>query len=345
METRDANKSDDQADDFVEHLFSAQAHDYLMFFTNTGRVYVERVYGIPEGSRASKGCSIKNMLSLQPEESIAATLRLERKTNEDGEDVTFAPDNGFVFFATRSGKVKKTLLNDFQHYRKAGTIAIKLDEGNELIDVRLTSGKDEVVLVTRKGKSIRFSEEQARSMGRGTAGVRGIRLKDDDYVVGMAIVDEEGTLLVASEKGIGKRSLFADYRVQSRGGSGIITMKCTEKTGEVIGAAMVYPDDELMLITSGGQSIRIACSSIRETGRATQGVRLVRLNEGERLQDIARLVPDLDPSEDSDDLENGDGGDTEELPASDPSVSTETQSSDSESDVDAPLSEDEEVSE
>jgi DNA gyrase subunit A len=298
METRDANKADDEADDFVEHLFSAQAHDYLMFFTNTGRVYVERVYGIPEGSRASKGRSIKNMLNLLPEESIAATLRLERKTNEDGEDITFGADNGFVFFATRSGKVKKTLLNDFQHYRKAGTIAIKLDEGNELIDVRLTSGKDEVVLVTRKGKSIRFDEQQARSQGRGTAGVRGIRLKDDDYMVAMALVDEDGTLLVASENGIGKRSLFADYRVQSRGGTGIITMKCTEKTGEVVGATMVYPDDELMLITSGGQSIRISCASIRETGRATQGVRLVRLNEGERLQDIARLVPDLDTSDD-----------------------------------------------
>jgi len=313
METRDANKADDEVDDFVEHLFSAQAHDYLMFFTNTGRVYVERVYGIPEGSRASKGRSIKNMLNLLPEESIAATLRLERKTNEDDEDVTFGADNGFVFFATRSGKVKKTLLNDFQHYRKAGTIAIKLDEGNELIDVRLTSGDDEVVLVTRKGKSIRFDEQQARSQGRGTAGVRGIRLKGDDYLVGMALVDEDGTLLVASENGIGKRSLFADYRVQSRGGTGIITMKCTEKTGEVIGATMVYPDDELMLITSGGQSIRISCASIRETGRATQGVRLVRLNEGERLQDIARLVPDLaSDDEESEDGENEEGVEAEE---------------------------------
>jgi DNA gyrase subunit A len=322
METRDANKADDEADDFVEHLFSAQAHDYLMFFTNTGRVYVERVYGIPEGSRASKGRSIKNMLNLLPEESIAATLRLERKTNEDGEDITFGADNGFVFFATRSGKVKKTLLNDFQHYRKAGTIAIKLDEGNELIDVRLTSGKDEVVLVTRKGKSIRFNEQQARSMGRGTAGVRGIRLKDDDYMVAMALVDEDGTLLVASENGIGKRSLFADYRVQSRGGTGIITMKCTEKTGEVVGATMVYPDDELMLITSGGQSIRISCASIRETGRATQGVRLVRLNEGERLQDIARLVPDLDTSDD-DEVSEEENVEGENPPAENVSESSE----------------------
>jgi len=313
METRDSNKLDeDEKEDFVEHLFSAQAHDYLMFFTNTGRVYVERVYGVPEAGRAAKGRSIKNMLNLQADEHIAATLRLERKTNEDGEDVTFGVENGFVFFATRAGKVKKTLLNDFQHYRKAGTIAIKLDEGNELIDVRLTSGSDEVVLVTRKGKSIRFSEEQARSMGRGTAGVRGIRLKDDDYLVGMAIVDEDGTLLVASENGIGKRSVFADYRTQTRGGTGIITMKCTEKTGEVIGASMVYPDDELMLITSGGQSIRISCASIRETGRATQGVRLVRLNEGERLQDIARLVPDLESDEDSEEADGAEeGGETE----------------------------------
>ena len=297
METRDANKVDDAEDDFVEHLFSAQAHDYLMFFTNTGRVYVERVYGVPEGSRASKGRSIKNMLNLQPEENIAATLRLERQTDEDDNDITFGVENGFVLFATRNGKVKKTSLVDFKNYRKMGTIAIKLDEGNELIDVRLTNGSNEVILVTRKGKSLRFKEEEARPMGRGTAGVRGIKPKEGDYVVGLALVDEDGTLLVAAENGIGKRSPFTDYRRQSRGGTGIITMKCTEKTGEVVGATTVYAEDELMLITSSGQSIRISCSSIRETGRATQGVKLVTLKDGERLQDIARLVPDDEDEE------------------------------------------------
>lgn len=297
METRDANKTDEKADDFVEHLFSAQAHDYLMFFTDTGRVYVERVYGIPEGSRASKGRSIKNMLNLQAEENIAAVLRLERKTDEEGEDITFGVENGFVLFATRNGKVKKTSLSDFRNYRKDGIIAIKLDEGNALIDVRLTTGTNEAILVTRKGLSLRFNEEQARSMGRATAGVQGIKPKEGDYVVGLALVDEDGTLLVAAENGIGKRSPFADYRAQTRGGKGIITMKCTEKTGEVVGATTVYADDELMLITSSGQSIRINCGSIRETGRATQGVKLVTLKDGERLQDIARLVPDDEEEE------------------------------------------------
>ncbi|MDB4258709.1 DNA gyrase subunit A, partial [Akkermansiaceae bacterium] len=151
METRNANASEDDESDFVEHLFTAQAHDYLMFFTNTGRVYVERVYGLPEGSRASKGRSLKNVLSLLPEESIAAVLRLEYRKDEEGNDITFSEDSGNVFFATRAGKVKKTTLNDFRNYRKAGTIAIKLDEGNELIGVRLTSGKDDVMLVTHKG--------------------------------------------------------------------------------------------------------------------------------------------------------------------------------------------------
>ena len=290
METRNAKDEDDL--DFVEQLFSAQAHDYLMFFTNTGRVYVERVYGLPEASRASKGRSIKNILNLQPDESIAAVLRLERATDEDGNDVTFREDAGFVFFATRSGKVKKTALNDFRNYRKDGIIAIKLEEDNALIGARLTSGKDEVVLVTRKGLSIRFSEEQSRSMGRATAGVTGIRPADDDYVVALALVTEDSTLLVASEKGIGKRTPFADYRVQSRGGKGIITMKVGEKTGEVVGAVAVTAEDELMLMTSGGQSIRIRVSDVREAGRNTMGVKLLSLKGDEKLQDIALVIPD-----------------------------------------------------
>ncbi|MDA8876431.1 DNA gyrase subunit A, partial [Akkermansiaceae bacterium] len=206
METRNANASEDDESDFVEHLFTAQAHDYLMFFTNTGRVYVERVYGLPEGSRASKGRSLKNVLSLLPEESIAAVLRLEYRKDEEGNDITFSEDSGNVFFATRAGKVKKTTLNDFRNYRKAGTIAIKLDEGNELIGVRLTSGKDDVMLVTHKGMSTRFKEEQARVMGRNSAGVRGIKPREGDFVVGLAVVNDDARLLVASENGIGKRT-------------------------------------------------------------------------------------------------------------------------------------------
>ena len=284
METR---TKDDSEQDFVQHLFTAQAHDYLMFFTNSGRVYVERVYELPEASRASRGRSIKNVLNLQPEESIAAVLRLVYVTDDEGNDVTFSNDSGFILFATRSGKIKKTAVVDFRNYRKDGIIAIKLDDGNELIDVRLTSGSDDVVLITKSGLSLRFNEEQARSQGRATSGVFGIRPRGEDCVIGLALVSDEQKLLVASENGIGKRTSFDDYRQQSRGGKGVITMKCTEKTGQVVGAAAVANDDELMLMTTGGQSIRIRVSDVRETGRNAQGVKLVTLNEEEKLQDIA----------------------------------------------------------
>jgi DNA gyrase subunit A len=285
--------ADDEENDFVEQLFTAQAHDYLMFFTNTGRVYVERVYGLPEGSRASKGRSIKNVLDLQAEETIAAVLRLEYTTDEEsGADITFREDAGNVFFATRSGKVKKTSLYDFKNYRKAGTIAIKLDEGNELIGVRLTSGKDDVMLVTHRGMSIRFNEEQARTMGRNSAGVRGIKPREGDFVVGLAVVTDDARLLVASENGLGKRTPFGDYMAKNRGGIGMLTMKCTEKTGPVVGSLAVEEADEVMLMTDGGQSIRIRVSDVRETGRNAQGVKLVTLNQGEKLQAVARVMPD-----------------------------------------------------
>jgi len=294
METR---TKDDDEEDFVQHLFTAQAHDYLMFFTNSGRVYVERVYELPEASRASRGRSIKNVLNLQPDESIAAVLRLVYVTDDDGNDITFSSDAGFILFATRSGKIKKTAVNDFRNYRKDGIIAIKLDEDNELIDVRLTCGSDDVVLVTRSGLSLRFNEEQARSQGRATSGVFGIRPRNEDHVIGLALVSEEQKLLVASENGIGKRTSFDDYRQQSRGGKGVITMKCTEKTGNVVGAAAVADNDELMLMTTGGQSIRIRVSDVRETGRNAQGVKLVTLNNEEKLQDIA---PVRESAEDED---------------------------------------------
>ncbi|MDG2399148.1 MAG: DNA gyrase subunit A [Akkermansiaceae bacterium] len=296
--------SDEEENDFVEHLFTAQAHDYLMFFTNTGRVYVERVYGLPEGSRASKGRSIKNVLDLQPEEAIAAVLRLEYTTDEEsGDDITFREDAGNVFFATRSGKVKKTSLFDFKNYRKAGTIAIKLDEGNELIGVRLTSGKNDVMLVTHRGMSIRFNEEQARTMGRNSAGVRGIRPREGDFVVGLAVVNDDARLLVASENVLGKRTPFGDYMAKNRGGIGMLTMKCTEKTGPVVGSLSVEETDELMLMTDGGQSIRIRVPDVRETGRNAQGVKLVTLNKGEKLQAVARVMPDDESDEESEEGE------------------------------------------
>ena len=294
METRGTKK--DEAADFIEHLFSVQAHDYLLFFTNTGRMYVERVYELPEGSRTAMGRSIQNVLNLKPEEKIAALLRLERTVDENGNDITFREEAGYVFFATRSGKVKKTAVNDFRNYRKDGIIAINLEEDNELIGVRLTSGSDEIVLVTHEGMSLRFHEDDTRPLGRGTAGVMGIRPSEGDYVIGLALVTQGSTLLVASENGIGKRTTFEDYRKQSRGGKGIITMKVTEKTGTVVGAVTVTEEDELMLMTSSGQSIRIRAAEVRETGRNAQGVKLLTLKGTEKLQDISIVIPDGDDS-------------------------------------------------
>ncbi|NQX00901.1 DNA gyrase subunit A, partial [bacterium] len=290
METRGTKK--DEAADFIEHLFSVQAHDYLLFFTNTGRMYVERVYELPEGSRTAMGRSIQNVLNLKPEEKVAALLRLERKVDENGNDITFRDDAGFVFFATRTGKIKKTPLNDFRNYRQAGLNAIVLEDGNELIGVRLTCGSDNILLVTHKGMSVHFDENDARSQGRVSMGVRGIRIAEDDYVVGLAVATTGATLLIASENGIGKRSHFEDYRKTFRGGKGVKAMNVTEKSGPLIGAVTVTEEDELMLMTSSGQSIRIRVSDISVTGRVTMGVKLLTLKGNEKLQDISIVIPD-----------------------------------------------------
>ena len=287
MTTRDAESPEDK--DFIEHLFTASTHDYLMFFTNTGRVYVERVHEIPDMGRASKGRSIANLLELRADEKIAALIRVESKTGPNKEDQTWVQP-AFVFFATRQGTVKKTALEDFANVRKGGIIAIGVEPGDTVIDAKLTTGTNEVVLITRDGMSIRFSEENVRSMGRPASGVRGITLGKDDAVVALSVVDPKATLLVAGENGIGKRTAFDEYRVQSRGGKGIITMKTTEKTGAVVGALTVQEQDEIMLITFSGQMVRTPVAPIREAGRNTQGVKLVNLDEGDKLQAIAPVI-------------------------------------------------------
>ncbi len=287
MTTREAATDEDK--DFIEHLFTASTHDYLMFFTNTGRVYVERVHEIPDMGRAAKGRSIANILELKAGETIAALIRVLSKTNADKEDVTWEQE-GYVFFATKQGTVKKTALADFANVRKGGIIAIGIDQGDNLIEVKLTTGKNEVVLITRDGMSIRFNEEDARPMGRPAGGVRGISLYKGDAVVALSVVVPDAKLLVAGENGIGKRTDFEEYRVQSRGGKGIITMKTTEKTGAVVGALTVRDNDEIMLITVGGQMVRIPVQGIREAGRNTQGVKLVNLADKDKLQAIAQVV-------------------------------------------------------
>ncbi|MFI3243224.1 MAG: DNA gyrase subunit A [Akkermansia sp.] len=304
LAAKSKNKKDKS--DYIEHLFAAQNHDYIMFFTNTGRVYVERVYEIDEAARSAQGRSIKNLLDMQADEHIAAILRLERKVDEEGKDITFAEGSGNVVFATKDGTVKKTALNDFVNYRKAGIIAINLEEGNQLVNALLTTGEQEVILVSHAGQSIRFREEDMRTQGRNTIGVRGIRLREGDYVVALAVVQEDAenaTLLVVSEKGLGKRTAFEEYRLQSRGGSGVKTMNCTDKTGQVVSASCVTEEDELMLMSSAGQSVRIKVSGIRETGRNAQGVKLVTLADNESIQDISLIIPD-----DEDDETEGEEG-------------------------------------
>jgi DNA gyrase subunit A len=297
MATREGATEEDK--DFIEHLFTASTHDYLMFFTNTGRAYVERVHEIPDMGRAAKGRSIANILELKQNEKIAALIRITAKTGPNKEDTTWQQP-GFLFFATRHGTVKKTALEEFANVRKGGIIAIGIDSSDTLIDVKMTSGADQVVLITRDGMSIRFSEEDVRSMGRPAGGVRGITLEKEDAVVALAVVVKDATLLVAGENGIGKRTPFdmvlengvvePVYRLQSRGGKGIITMKANEKTGAVIGALTVRDADEIMLITIGGQMVRTFVKDIREAGRNTQGVKLINLDANDKLQAIAPVI-------------------------------------------------------
>lgn len=294
-----------QERDFVEHLFTASTHDYLMFFTKGGRVYVEKVYEIPEMSRASKGRSVANFLDLQPGEKIAATIRIPAKKSggPGGADETW-DSNLHILFATQSGVVKKSNLADFSNIRKGGIIAINIEEGDELIEAVLTNGQDEVVLVTHHGMSLRFDEGQLRDQGRATVGVWGIRPESGDRVIGIALVRPDATLLVAGENGIGKRTPFEDYRSQSRGGKGIITMKTGDKTGYVVGALTVTDADEIMLITTKGQMVRTRVKEIREAGRNTMGVKLIGLPEGEKLQAVAPVISDEDEGDTS---ESGEG--------------------------------------
>ncbi|HOK76729.1 MAG TPA: DNA gyrase subunit A [Verrucomicrobiota bacterium] len=298
MATRDTPVVDGEAPDFIEHLFTASTHDYLMFFTNTGRVYVERVLEVPDMGRAAKGRSIANLLELQPDEKIAAMIPINSKTGPNKEDITWKQP-GYVLFATQKGTVKKTALPEFANVRRGGIIAINIEPGDTLIDAKLTTGQNEVVLITREGMSIRFSEEDVRPMGRPATGVKGIELEEGDSVVALAVVDADATLLVAGSNGLGKRTSFDEYRSQNRGGKGIITMKTTERTGGVVGALTVRETDEVMLITAGGQMVRISVKDVRQTSRNTQGVKLIDLEENDRLQAIAPVISEETNGDDS----------------------------------------------
>ena len=278
-------------EDWVEHLFVASTHDYLMIFTRRGQCYWIKVWEIPVGGRTARGKPIINLLNLSDEEEIASVVPV-REFSEDRN----------LLFCTRLGMIKKSALSAYGNVRSVGLNAINIREGDELIDVQITSGENEIILASRNGKAIRFNEGDARQMGRATAGVRGLRLREGDVVIGMVVVRPDSTLLVVSEKGMGKRSNVDAYRLQKRGGKGVINLKTTDKNGLVVAVKAVSEEEQLMMITRQGVVNRQRVSEISVIGRVTQGVKLVNLDEGDAVVDVARVITEDVNGEDSDDL-------------------------------------------
>jgi DNA gyrase subunit A len=282
--------------DFIEHLFIGSTHDHILVFTDDGRCFRLKVHEIPQAGRATKGKPIVNLINVSPETKITALL-----------PVTEFSDEAYLLFCTKLGTVKKTVLSEYANPRINGIKAIKVEPGDELIDVQITSGTNDIILATRHGLSIRFHESDVRAMGRDTTGVKGIALSKDDEVVGMVVIKREATVLVVTEKGMGKCSKLEEYRVQQRGGKGIITVNRTERTGGVVTIMEVLPEDEIMLITKHGVIIRSSVAQVRVTGRIAQGVKLVQLDDGDLVTAVARVVPE----------EEGEG-ETDEAPAGAP---------------------------
>ena len=277
------NAINPKENDYVKNIFVASSHTLLLLFTSYGKVYWIKVHQLPEAARNSRGKPIINLVNIEKDEKIAAVLPI--KEFVDGE---------FIMMGTKNGTVKKTDIMEYKTQRTNGKKAIKLNEGDELIEVKITKGNDDVVLATKKGLSIRFNENDVRAMGRVAAGVRGIRINSDDEVVTMDVIEEGTTLLSITDKGIGKRTPVEDYRLQSRGGKGIITIKTSDENGYVVGVLKVNQNDEAMLITSNGQAIRIPVSGISVIGRNTKGVRLFKVENGELVVSVTKII---DPEE------------------------------------------------
>ena len=267
-------------EDFIEHLFIANTHNYMLFFTDMGKCYWLKVYDIPQGGRAARGRAIVNLIGCEPGERVEAFVSVK----------TFDDDH-YIVMSTRNGIIKKTVLSAYGNPRKGGIYAIEIREGDKLIEARITNGEHDILLGTHEGKSIRFSENDIRPSGRKTMGVKGITLSSkEDYVVGMLVVRREGTVLVATEKGYGKRTEVLQYRTQTRGGKGVLTMRCTDKTGKIVNIMEVVDSDDLIVITDSGVLMRQPVGAIRTIGRVTQGVRLVKLDEGSNISSITRVL-------------------------------------------------------
>jgi len=272
-------------DDFTEHLFVAQAHNYLLIFTALGQVYWKKVYEIPEGTKTSKGRAIQNLLNIQPGDSVRAVLNV--KSIEDQEYI----NNTFVILCTEKGTIKKTSLEAYSRPRANGITAITIHDGDRLLNAALTNGKNHIIIAKSEGKAVHFNESDVRPMGRTAAGVRGVTLESDqDKVIGMVCISrEDANLLVVSEKGYGKRSDIFDYRITRRGGKGVKTINVTEKTGKLVAIKEVVDNDDLMIINKSGISIRIKVEELRVMGRATQGVRLIKLNEDDAISSVEKI--------------------------------------------------------
>ena len=278
--------ADMKEEDFIEHLFIASTHDYMLFFTDKGILHWLKVHEIPEAGRTSKGKAIINLLMLGQGDKISAFVPV--REFKEGQ---------YLIMATKNGLVKKTAITEYSHPRKGGIIGIGLEKGDELIEVQLTTGKEEILIATREGKAIRFQESDVRDMGRSAKGVRGVRLGKKDSVIAMEIVKPDGTVLTVTQEGFGKRTSFKEYRIQSRGGKGITNIKITKKNGEAVAMKSVTDKDEIMLITEKGMIVRSPIKDIRATGRSTQGVRLMRLDSGDKLACAAKIVPEEEGQE------------------------------------------------
>ena len=285
-------------EDFVEHLFIANTHNYMLFFTDKGKCYWLKVYDIPQGGRAARGRAIVNLIGCDPGEKVEAFVSVKE-----------FDDKHFIVMATRNGIVKKTVLSAYGNPRKGGIYAIEIRDGDKLIEARITNGEHDILLGTHEGKSIRFSEGNVRPSGRKTMGVKGITLgSKEDHVVGMLVVRREGTILVATEKGMGKRTDIIQYRTQTRGGKGVMTMRCTEKTGKMVNIMEVVDSDDLIIITDSGVLMRQRVGDIRTIGRVTQGVKLVKLDKGASISSITRVISEeTTPGKANEDIEEVDG--------------------------------------
>jgi len=274
-------------DDFAEHLFVASTHDTMLFFTNKGKCYWLKVHQIPQASRTSQGRAIINLIGCEPGEQVQAFL-----------PVSEFDDTKYIIMATKNGAINRTSLSLYSKPRKGGVFAMEIREGDQLIQAKVSNGEDDIIMATKNGKSIRFEEQQVRPTGRRTKGVRGIKLSNDDEVIGMLVVKRDGSVLVASENGYGKRSLLDEYRTQSRGGKGVYTMKKTPKTGKLVTILETTDEDDLMIITNAGVMIRQKVESIRVIGRNTQGVKLLRLDDGSKISSVTKVMNDSEDSED-----------------------------------------------